>query len=247
LWTDIEITFYWTSPNRFNTLVPYFYSKGAEMDIRKIKMVVLAIFATSVTTAYATGAGFYFGGMAGQSNIHQKAQNVQTGTTPPTVYTKPTSTGFGGRIFMGGNINQYGAIEGGYTYYGTATYKPSPSALCGNPSVKESGLDLVGKGMIPFNNFDVFAKAGVAYLTTSSSGSLSNTSSSGPCGGGSNTNNGVRPTGSLGASYDITPSWVADLSWTHVFSGGGAVQQSDLIALGISYHFVDHYVGQFLA
>lgn len=210
---------------------------------RIIKLSFASVILTASQLACATGAGLYLGAQGGQTNTHNQTLEVQTGTTPAYVSTTPENTGYGGRVYGGVGINEYAAVEFGFTHYAPSTYKPSISTLCGDPQIRENAVDLVGKGSLPFDNFAVFAKAGVAYLMTSSSGSLTSQTIS-AC-GGSSSNNSARPTYGFGASYDLTPSWVADVSYSRV-SGGGGVESADLIALGISYHFVDKYCGQFL-
>jgi opacity protein-like surface antigen len=49
----------------------------------------------------------------------------------------------------------------------------------------------------------------------------------------------------VGVSYDVTQNWVVDFAYT-TFTGGSGIQGADLMALGVSYHFVDLMCGQFL-
>jgi OOP family OmpA-OmpF porin len=215
------------------------------MEMKKITCRVMALLLVGFSTlSYATGAGPYLGLQVGQTNTHNVTRNVQTGGTPSTESVTPSNTGFGGRIFAGYSINPYMGLEGGFTHYGPSDYKPTVSASCGNPQIRENAFDFVGKGTLPLGKFGVFAKAGVAVVRTSMSGSLDTDTTLSGC-DSSNTTNYVRPTAAVGVSYDLTPSWVADLSYSTVFKGGG-VQAADFLALGLSYHFVDAYCGQFL-
>jgi hypothetical protein len=93
---------------------------------------------------------------------------------------------------------------------------------------------------LPISNtgLGVFGKLGLGIAYTSKGGSLVPPQS--------NANNTyARPLIGVGASYDLTQNWVADLSWTRL-TKGGAFQNADLIALGVAYHFTDKYCGQFL-
>lgn len=202
-------------------------------------------FSTVIMTvdAHAVEAGMYVGGQIGKTNIHNKGRDVQTGTIPPTVFTTPTNTGFGGRVFVGYNFNPYAALEGGFTYYAPSTYKPSITTNCGNPQIRESAFDVVGKGILPIGSFGAFAKAGVAVIRQSASGTLTSTSISN-C-GSEGTTTSVRPTLGVGVSYDLSQNWVVDASISRVM-GTSKIENADLIALGVSYHFVDKYCGQFL-
>ena len=73
---------------------------------------------------------------------------------------------------MGYNLNQYGAIEGGYNYFAPSTYKSPSTVTCSDPSVRTYALDIEGKGTIPMANFGLYGKGGVAIVRTTSSGSL---------------------------------------------------------------------------
>lgn len=215
------------------------------MKNRTIKYVGVVIASCGISTlAYAVGAGLYMGAQGGMSNVRNRTLDVMTNTTPPIVSASPSNTGFGGRFFLGGNYNENVAMEFGFTHYAPSTYSPEPSALCGNPQIKQSSLDVLGKGIIPVSNFDVYGKLGVAYIRQTASGSLSSTEI-GPCGSNSS-NSAVRPAAALGVSYDLNQNWVADLSYNAIISGGGTVPSASLVAVGISYHFVDKYCGQFL-
>lgn len=53
------------------------------------------------------------------------------------------------------------------------------------------------------------------------------------------------PIFTIGASYELTQSIIADVSWTTLLTGGPA-KSVNFLAVGISYHMVDVYCGQFL-
>jgi hypothetical protein len=57
--------------------------------------------------------------------------------------------------------------------------------------------------------------------------------------------NAFRPLIGIGVSYDLSQNWVADFSGTRVTKGSG-ILSADFFSLGISYHVVDEYCGQFL-
>lgn len=189
------------------------------------------------TTAFSTGAGFYMGAQLGMSNTNNQMRTV---LTTPSVTVQPKNTGPGGRIFAGYGINQYAAFEGGFTRYAPSTYNVTASGLSSNPTIRENGVDIVAKGMYPIYSFAVFGKAGVAFIRQSLAGSLN-----GNAGQANGTSTFVRPTAALGVSYDFSQNWVAELSYSRVFKGGN-FENADLVTLGVSYHFVDVYCGQFL-
>ncbi|MCD6038967.1 MAG: hypothetical protein K0S27_367 [Gammaproteobacteria bacterium] len=213
------------------------------MHTKNKNLIALLLLNSFFTTAHAIGPGFYMGAQVGSTNLHNTTQTVQTGlSSPPTVPVSPTNTGMGERLFMGAVINKYAAAEVGYTHYGPSTYKPSPSALSNTPSISENGVDLVGEAMYPFKNVALLGKLGVISIKQTRSGSLQPL----PPAQSSGSSQHVRPLIGIGASYEINPNWVTDLSWTRALKGGGGFQNADFIAVGLSYHFVDKYCGQFL-
>lgn len=218
------------------------------MHCKKIKLLI-AIFTTVLTTtAYATAPGFYLGIQGGMTNVNNKPVVFPTGGIaglPPTVAATPSNTGFGVRFYLGDNLTKYFGLEFGFTHYGSSTYNPTSGVIFGKPQIKVNSLDLVGKGMMPLGPLDVFAKGGMAVMYTSASGSIVDTVPAGTTGAFARNSTTVHPTVAIGASYDLTQHWVAELTASEVFSNS-KVQSATMISLGISYHFVDEYCGQFL-
>jgi hypothetical protein len=225
------------------------------MHINKIKFMSISVITLGlVTTANAVSTGWYAGGQLGATNTHNQTRTVYTTSgTPPTLSVKPSNTGMGERVFGGYNFNPYAAFEFGYTHYGASTYSvPASAGICNDPAIRTSGFDMEGKGILPAfdSGFALFGKAGFSLMRVSMSGSLSpnnsmvtGCSSSGGNNGG--TTMSARPLVGIGTSYDLSQNWVTELSWTHVLSGGG-VKAADFVAIGIAYHWVDKYCGQFL-
>jgi opacity protein-like surface antigen len=213
------------------------------MNIRKKSYLVGLLGLSSIAiVAHATQPGAYVGVQVGSTNTNNIAKPVQTGVAnPPTVLLNPNNKGIGERFFVGGVINKYAAIELGFTHYGTSTYTPAPEGLSGTPSIQENGVDFVGKAIYPIKDFSVFAKAGISFIRQSPSGSLKPISGDAP-----SKKQHTGPIAGVGASYDLNPNWVTDVTWTRAFKGGGGFGNADMLALGISYHWVDKYCGQFL-
>ncbi|OGT45017.1 MAG: hypothetical protein A3E83_05900 [Gammaproteobacteria bacterium RIFCSPHIGHO2_12_FULL_41_20] len=202
--------------------------------MNKLRNLMFAFVAMSgINQSYAIAESFYIGGQAGRSNLHNKTQTITSGSN--TELVSASNTGFGGRIF-GGYQYTYLGFETGFTYYYPSKY--SNSITVGTPSITTTALDFVGKGTwVSPIGLGVYGKAGIAIAFLGQSGSIN--------GGGNSTK--VRPTAGVGVSYDFAQTWVADVSWSRIFSAGGTTfQNADLIALGLSYHFVDKYCGQFL-
>ncbi len=215
------------------------------MTIKNTKRLSALIITSSFfTVAQAIGPGFYLGAQAGVTNLNNTAQAVQTGVASPATQTvTPSNTGIGERFYLGVGINKYAAAELGYTHYAPSTYKTSPSTIVNTPAIRENGIDLVGKAMYPIRSFAVFAKLGATEISKSYSGSLQPISPTAPRLAATNS---FHPMIGLGVNYEITQNWVAELSWTRALKGGNGFQNADFTSLGISYHFVDEFCGQFL-
>ncbi len=187
----------------------------------------------------ATGAGGYFGLMLGQSNLNGQDQTI---TLSPGLTTKvqPEGSGVGARLFAGYGMNQYFALEGGFTYFSAMDYKTT--IISNSIKTDAASFDLLGKIMFPFadTGFGIFGKVGGAYFVTKSNGNIDgfriDTESSSV----------FRPVVGLGVSYDLTQNWVADLSYTSVRYSTSVIKNPSFIALGISYHLLDPKCGQFL-
>jgi hypothetical protein len=209
--------------------------------------------------AYAIDPGFYMGVMMGPAKNTGKITDVQVVPVPPspdatlpplTTPVKPNTNQFGGRIFMGYKANQYFSVEGGFTYFSNINFKttqsiPANLETCGGTTVKVRDLDILGKASVTFRGFELFGKAGgaLAFLTIPKGfdiGSNINT-----CGGNAKSEMKVVPAFAIGAGYDLSQNWVADISYNQV-NVGSVVNTMKFYALGFTYHFVNTYCGQFL-
>ena len=216
--------------------------------IRRIfaKVLFTAAVTAISSSVFAVAPGFYIGAMMGPATNNggiQPAQVTPTTTTPAS----PRSTQFGTRVFMGNKIGNYAAVEGGLTYFSSVNYNTYGVQTCSGTTARVRDFDVVAKGIFPITNaFDVFGKAGAALVYQTTSGGLNPVSSgtSGVCGQTQYKNN-IRPTFSIGASYGINQNWVTDFSINRT-NVGGILSNVTLYAIGISYHFVDIYCGQFL-
>lgn len=191
---------------------------------------------------YAVAPGFYMGlmlGPASNTGSTTQAQKVGGGTTIVTPSTKQ----FGTRVLLGYKLNQYAGYEFGLDYFTKIKYDSKDVPTCNTPSATLKAFDFLAKGTVPMGSFDVFGKAGAGFMYDTTSGSL-NPDSTKSC-GKSQRQTRVRPVLGIGASYDFTQNWVMDLSWTR-YLVGGTIKNMDHYAVGVSYHFVDTYCGQFL-
>jgi opacity protein-like surface antigen len=229
--------------------------------INKIKLIAVFLGLASVTAeTWATGSGFYMGLQAGYANLNNEPQTINTGLKAinPNKFcnpnipgdcllvpnVSPSNQGIAGRFFMGANFNEYMALEVGVTGYTPSEYSPdvdvNPHETPHKPHIWEYTGDVLGKVMYPFGPFSVFAKGGlgVVYWSPTSAIVFSEDEK----------NSGdwfAVPAYGFGAAYDFTPNWQVDFTWMK-FQGTERLQSIDFVALGISYHFVQEYCGQFL-
>ncbi len=242
--------------------------KGKIMQNKIIKLITIIGINCIAINAHASAAGFYMGLMLGPATSSASNQNVQTiatttATPPksslgPIVIAKPETKQFGTRIFMGYQLNKYVGFEGGLDYFNGIAYKETlpPNTSATTFSVASSlqerfrGFDFVVKGIMPFGDyFDVYAKAGPMLVYQSISGGLNGSPSISSTGTviapKSKHTTQVRTTFTIGGSYYWNQNWVTDVSYTRILVGS-VVNNISFLALGISYHFVDKYCGQFL-
>lgn len=197
-----------------------------------------------MTQAYASGPGLYLGLMGGPASNNGSNQTAQVLDSASTISVKPQSSQFAGRIFTGYQFNQYVAWELGYTVFSTVNYKNYGVTTMSRPQARVRSLDILGKGIIPIvSGFDIFAKLGMNLASQSSSAALNPTGTTER--GSSKSETNFRPVFGIGGSAELNQNWIADLSWSRVLVGG-PVKSFNFLAVGISYHFVDKYCGQFL-
>lgn len=215
------------------------------MSKRIFSLLSLSLLTLAVSEgAYATGPGLYLGLMMGPARNNALVRQAQLEGVPATVPVYPKNSQFGARLLMGYQFGRYAAVEGGFNYLSNLRYDTKGFVTCSDPSIRLRSFDLSGKGIFPIGeSFNVFGRLGVGMTYLSTTGSL-NPNLAGTC-GASTRDRAFKPIFGVGAGYDITSNWVADLSLTR-FAFGGAVRNITMVGVGISYHFTDRYCGQFL-
>lgn len=203
-----------------------------------IAMAVAAVAASTSALAGVNKQGLYVGGSAGVSRADDgnffKDETEAAGKLLGSYEWK--QGGFGWSAFAGWNFNRNFAVEAGYMQFAKNNYKTPNFDI----DHKTSAWDLVGKASLPIaeSNWDVYAKAGVAYQTTKYSSAAIQ--------GDSKSDKAFRPVAGVGAGYNFDNGFGVDLSWSRVFGGGttkahsGLLElgqpNSDLIALSVTYN-----------
>lgn len=213
-----------------------------KLSFTNFSLAILSFF--FIANAHAMSPGFYLGLMTGPAINSGRSQSAQVLNSVTTTSVTPKRTQFGVRAFLGYKYNYYLSLESGITFFSRIKYDTHGVQTFSDPYVQVEDLDLVAKGEIPFYAFAAYGKIGVAAVHELVSGVLN------PSGSPTFTSNNrgsikVRPTASLGLSYDATQNWQLDASLNRVVTGGPP-SNIDFFALGFSYHFVDTYCGQFL-
>lgn len=243
------------------------------MQKKIVKGLMLLAGSVLTANAYAVDPGFYMGLMMGPATNGGSQRQMQRMPLPTpgapqalTAPANPRSNQFGSRLFFGYKFNSYAGFEGGFTYFSGITYNfknnDTYTAAAGT-TARVRGIDFVGKLDYSYSNIiGLFAKGGVSAVYTTTPGALNITNydeitSQPPQGSGlpptkkvvnagSNTyTTKISPTFSLGGTYDFNQNWQAEVSLTRLFTGG-SVNNMTMFALGLSYHFVNVYCGQFL-
>lgn len=148
--------------------------------------------------------------------------------------------GFGSRASVGYGFNQIFSVEAGYTYlFNKPSFNISGNGYeLGSYHTQTQIIDafLKLKGPIA-KDFDLYAKVGADYMFNNTPGGFrvsghdwfdDDASKIGPAFG-------------LGAAYNFTPNWSADVSWTRYINGFGDNHNNqpniDFVALGLAYKF----------
>lgn len=182
--------------------------------------------------------GSYVGFQVGGTRVHGPEKYLPNIIGVP-VLTQPSNNGMGFRFYWGYQFSSYLGFEGGYAYYSPSTYKiPNGNS----PQLRLQTIDFLGKGILPlFAGMNAFVKGGIAMVFYKQGGLLA-PSSTGASGSSGMT---ARPEVGGGISYNFTPNWSVDATMTRI-TKGGVIPNSDMYTLGLTYHAVDLYCGQFL-
>lgn len=199
------------------------------------------VLAAATCSAYGVGAGPYFGVMTGPATNTGKSVDALLRNDAGRVPVKPNTNQWGTRVLFGNKFNEYAGIEGGVSFFTNIKYKvPEGADVCSRPFSRIRDADITGRASYTFYGFEVFGKAGAAYVYQTNAGSLNRRTD---C--KKEREAKFRPTFSLGGSYDLTQNWVIDASWNRILVGK-PINNLSFFGLGITYHFVDVFCGQFL-
>lgn len=152
-----------------------------------------------------------------------------------------SNSGLAGRIALGLQINPYFALETGYLHViNNRSYKKDVGTkLESKLNLQQTTYDLLVKANKPFADyFNIYGKAGLAYLTTT----LTNRFTRKSLYEYSFIINQARrkwvPEIGLGVSYNLASNLFLDLSWSHLQPlGANKTSHIDFLAAGFSIYF----------
>lgn len=188
--------------------------------------ILFVFFSSFPVLANATIPGFYILGQIGSGNTHAEASDAAAISIDSKVV-------FTGRVAGGYQFNQNLALEIGYTRFSDVDFSGVGGVSGQNVSLSENALDFMAKPLLPLsNNFNIYAKMGLAYVKANGSAVVNGTSYLGY-------SDDWDPAFGLGLSYDITPNVLIDLAWTRFQSVGGnhATPSADFYSVGVAYYF----------
>lgn len=209
---------------------------------RLTHLAATALLGSLAANAYAVSPGLYVGLMAGPSTNNGSEVQVRVQNPPPKNTTAtPQSNQFGVRGFVGYKASDYFAFETGIVYFSTINYSVPKGQDVGSTKAGVAAWDLLGVGTYSFSNtFDIMGKFGLGVIYQGVSRTLVQ-----PPAGDSKYKVYARPAYGFGVGYNLNQNWMLEFSLTRYMTGG-VVKNMDLFGLGLTFHIVDTFCGQFL-
>lgn len=208
--------------------------------LKKIITTTLLTASTlSIMAAHAAVPGIYVTGQLGSAANTQMKGKILSDANHNSHVTMRDS-GLAGRIAVGYQFTPHWAVELGYLqlHNQIATVTAGGPYAPGTETVKQNALDMAAKATLPLTDkFDIYGKAGVAYLSSTITSNFYGTK------GDQNNHFGVAkhklaPEAAVGISYDITSNVSVDTSWTHIQPiGNKRPGNIDFVAVGVGYNF----------
>jgi len=189
------------------------------------RILFLFLFGFPVLTS-ASIPGFYVLGQIGSGDTHAEASDAAA----LSISNKAVLTG---RVAGGYRFNQNFATEIGYTRFSGVDFFNVNGISGYNASLRKKAIDFVAKPMLPLsNNFNVYAKLGLAYFKTSGSTFVNGASYL-------SYSDSWDPVLGLGLGYDIASDVLVDLAWMRLQNTGGkgSIPSADFYSIGLAYCF----------
>lgn len=137
------------------------------------------------------------------------------------------------RGFAGYRWNDYVALEAGYLKPRATRFQNINGGAVSTGWINQYSIDVTGKLYLPMATYihlSPYLKAGGAYMSTSSGGTIVRN-------GASDFGYSLHPLLGLGIGYNFTPYLVGDISWTNITQYNSNVPQINLFFVGLTYYF----------
>jgi hypothetical protein len=197
------------------------------MQVRKFMLTGLTVLATTAA-ASALAADTGARGTGSQSWLPYTSYGYVGGSIGRTDYEQDNCLLFcddrtwGGKLFTGGQVNQYFGVELGYVYLGEVDRNGG--------DIRAQGLNLSLVGHIPVSDqFKLFGKVGTIWGFTRTRA---------PAGQPSGHEDSFRLSYGLGLQVDVNRNWAVRGDWDRYrFEYPGRKDDADLYSIGLVYKF----------
>lgn len=214
---------------------------------RIIAVSVLGVSTLSMMAANATTNGVY---VTGQLGYAHRGDALKSTSDHPSFISigkdKAKMANLAGRIAIGYQFTPHWAAELGYLQLSkqksnfNITDNISNIKVTQQVTISQRAFDVVGKGIYPINDkFNVYAKAGMAYLVTNvKGGEITDFNGEKHSIMAPIAKHNWAPEAGLGFTYNVTSNVFIDTSITHIQPMGKNKPNSiNFAAVGIGYSF----------
>jgi len=191
-----------------------------------------ALLILGLMTASAALAQWYIGGNIGgvRSQYSDSTIAGDLGALGVTATGSASETAVGGKVFVGYQMSENFAFEGGYFYLGNflriSGVATAPVAANFNGSDQGQGANIDLVGILPMaKGFSGIGRIGAAYFRSDATAAASAPGNVSPTGG--TTNRGLFE-GGLGLQYDFTKSVAGRVEWLRYVHAPNTLTGSDI-------------------
>ncbi len=170
-------------------------------------------------------AGIYVSGNVGYGRVDLKNSD----------FSSSELSGFAWNVGAGYQFNSYFALEMNYNDYTTPSESANYFGIPENLKLQTYSMDLLMKGIYPINDqFNVFAKAGAAYMNYEGIDSVSYDGLSQSV---SSTTTRIVPEFGIGAGYNVTQNVALTIQGLTTLAGSNGAPATYTGLVGASYKF----------
>jgi OmpA-OmpF porin, OOP family len=182
--------------------------------------------------ANATTPGVYVEGQVGYA--HTGKHFVKPFPSSRKVSSKYQG-GLAGRLAIGYQFNPNWAVEMGYLQLAEQKANVKSNIAKQSVTLNQHAFDVVGKGILPINSrFDIYAKAGMAYLVNN----LKSDGVNGPSIVAPLAKHSWAPEAGVGVTCNITPNVFIDTAFTHIQPiGKNRPNNINMATIGLGFTF----------